>query len=182
MNRALGGLINFQKGLKIVAKWSIIIKLSKKLKHKGEFGMASVFDVAKYILEKLGKMSTWKLEKLCYYCQAWYYTWEESTLFGEEFQAWSNGPVCPDLYRQHKGRFLIDSEDLHIGDSSNLEAKEKDDIDIVLNNYGDWDAYMLREQTHSEQPWKEARGDTPDGVQSTALITCESMAAYYGSL
>ena len=32
--------------------------------------MATVFDVAKYILKKQGKMSTWKLQKLCYYAQA----------------------------------------------------------------------------------------------------------------
>ena len=28
--------------------------------------MANVFDVAKYILEKLGTLSTMKLQKLCY--------------------------------------------------------------------------------------------------------------------
>lgn len=32
--------------------------------------MANVFDVAKYILEKKGIMSTMKLQKLCYYAQA----------------------------------------------------------------------------------------------------------------
>ncbi len=34
-------------------------------------GMASIFDVAKYILNKAGAMCTWKLQKLCYYSQAW---------------------------------------------------------------------------------------------------------------
>ena len=33
--------------------------------------MASVFDVAAYILEKKGEMSTLKLQKLVYYAQAW---------------------------------------------------------------------------------------------------------------
>ena len=36
--------------------------------------MATVFDVAKYILEKKGEMNVWKLHKLCYYSQAWHYT------------------------------------------------------------------------------------------------------------
>lgn len=33
--------------------------------------MAIIFDTARYILEKEGQMSTMKLQKLCYYCQAW---------------------------------------------------------------------------------------------------------------
>lgn len=33
--------------------------------------MASVFDVAAYVLEKMGPMSAMKLQKLVYYSQAW---------------------------------------------------------------------------------------------------------------
>lgn len=32
--------------------------------------MTSIFDVAAYVLDKLGVMTTMKLEKLCYYPQA----------------------------------------------------------------------------------------------------------------
>ena len=56
--------------------------------------MASVFDVAKYILNNKGRMSTWKLQKLCYYSQAWSLAWTETPLFEEDFEAWKNGPVC----------------------------------------------------------------------------------------
>ena len=42
--------------------------------------MASVFDVAKYILQKSGSMSTWKLQKLCYYSQAWSLAWTEAPI------------------------------------------------------------------------------------------------------
>ena len=55
--------------------------------------MANVFDTAKYILEKSGKMSTMKLQKLCYYSQAWALVWDDAPLFDEDFQAWANGPV-----------------------------------------------------------------------------------------
>ena len=40
--------------------------------------MASVFDVAKYILEKQHPMTTMKLEKLVYYSQTWSVVWDES--------------------------------------------------------------------------------------------------------
>ena len=43
--------------------------------------MASVFDVAAYILEKQGEMTTLKLQKLVYYSQAWSLVWDEKPLF-----------------------------------------------------------------------------------------------------
>ena len=55
--------------------------------------MATVLDVAKYVLEHNGRMTTMKLEKLVYYCQAWSLGWDEVPLFEEDFQAWANGPV-----------------------------------------------------------------------------------------
>ena len=42
--------------------------------------MGSVFDTAKYILEKCGTMSTMKLQKLCYYSQAWSLVWDDAPL------------------------------------------------------------------------------------------------------
>ena len=34
--------------------------------------MASVFDVSAYILDRQGPMTTWKLQKLVHYSQAWH--------------------------------------------------------------------------------------------------------------
>ena len=39
--------------------------------------MTTVHDVAAYILQKLGKMTTMKLQKLVYYSQAWSLVWDE---------------------------------------------------------------------------------------------------------
>lgn len=75
--------------------------------------MTSIFDVAAYVLDKLGVMTTMKLEKLCYYSQAWSLVWDERRLFPERFEAWANGPVCPDLYHAHKGMFKITRGDIH---------------------------------------------------------------------
>ena len=70
--------------------------------------MATVFDVAAYILNQKGELTTWKLQKLVCYSQAWSPVWDEEPLFEEDIQAWINGPVCPALYNEHKGRFTID--------------------------------------------------------------------------
>lgn len=43
---------------------------------KGDEGLASVFQVARYILNHTGGMTTMKLEKLVYYCHAWSLAWD----------------------------------------------------------------------------------------------------------
>ena len=145
--------------------------------------MANIFDTAKHILEKQGCISTWKLQKLCYYAQAWTLAWSDGTpLFEENFQAWTNGPVCRELYELHKGKYVISVDELNAGDSKNLTNNEIENINVVLEDYGDKTPMWLREQTHIETPWKSARGDTPDNVRSENIITKDSMGAYYGSL
>jgi|SRR6516225_8231636 hypothetical protein len=69
--------------------------------------MATVFDVAAYILGKKGEMTAWKLQKLVYYSQAWSLVWDLRPLFAERIEAWPNGPVCPDLYRVHAGQLWL---------------------------------------------------------------------------
>ena len=142
--------------------------------------MATVFDTAKYILSKQGRMSTWKLQKLCFYSQAWALAWTESPLFKEEFQAWANGPVCPELFHAHKGKYMISEGDIK-GDPNELTDDERDTIDRVLEHYGAMEPYELREQSHAEDPWKNARGNTPEGAPCSTLITKDSIGEYYSS-
>jgi len=144
--------------------------------------MATVFDVAKYILHKKGEMSTWKLQKLCYYSQAWTLAWTGKPLFEEDFQAWRNGPVCPELFHEHKGLFSIKEEQLHKGDSTRLTEDEQDSVDTVLKGYGDMAPYELRNQTHVEDPWRNARGDLDAFAYSNTVIPKAVMGEYYGAL
>lgn len=149
-------------------------------KQRGEFAMA-VKDVAAYILERKGRMSAWKLQKLCYYAQAWTLAWDNVPLFDEEFEAWANGPVCPALFSLHRGAYMVTPEMIG-GQSNQLTDEQKENINIVLDAYGDKEAYWLREQTHSEQPWQQARGDYPPGAICREVISKDSMGEYYGSL
>lgn len=143
--------------------------------------MPTVFDIAKYILQKKGSMSTWKLQKLCFYSQAWSLAWTEKPLFTEDFEAWANGPVCKTLFDAHRGKFVISENEIS-GEPSNLSDDEKDTIDIVLRDYGDMQPYELRELSHNEKPWKEARGGLPEGVYGHTIIEKSAMGSYYGSL
>lgn len=142
--------------------------------------MANVFDVAQYILQEQGTVTTMKLQKLVYYSQAWSLVWDEKPLFKEKIQAWACGPVVRELYDEHKGRFLIDG--LEKGSIDNLKPEERETIDAVLNAYGDKSAQWLSDLTHMENPWNEAREGVPLGQNCENEITLASLAEYYGSM
>jgi uncharacterized phage-associated protein len=57
--------------------------------------MASVHDLAAYIIRTQGSMSPWRLQKLVYYSQAWALVWEDKPLFRARIEAWPSGPVVP---------------------------------------------------------------------------------------
>ncbi|NNH67983.1 Panacea domain-containing protein [Rhizobium laguerreae] len=141
----------------------------------------SVRDVAEYILRSRGEMTAMKLQKLVYYCQAWSLVWDERPLFDEPIQAWANGPVSPDLYDVHRGRFTLRSGQVG-GDPSKLDKDAEDTIKAVLDVYGNKSAQWLSDLTHSEQPWAEARDGLDPGDRSSRLISHAAMAEYYGSL
>ena len=143
--------------------------------------LATVFDVAKYILEKCGSMSTMKLQKLCYYAQAWSLVWDDAELFKNDFEAWANGPVCKELYLATKGIFSVNAHNEN-GNSDNLNYNQKDTIDRVLEHYAHHNPQWLSQLTLLEAPWREARIGIPAGVGSDRIISKESMAMYYGSL
>ena len=142
--------------------------------------MANVFDVAKYILEKQGPMTTMKLQKLVYYSQAWSLVWDEKRLFNEEIEAWASGPVVRELYDEHKGEFLISV--LGKGSIDDLKTEERETIDAVLQTYGDKSAQWLSDLTHLEKPWSDAREGIPVGQNCENEITLASMSEYYSSL
>ena len=142
--------------------------------------MATAKDVAAYILEKQGRMTTWKLQKLVYYSQAWGLVWDNEPLFTDRIEAWANGPVVPNLYKEHRGKFLISR--MRGGDPDNLLDYERETIDVVLDTYGDNSPQWLSDRTHREPPWREAREGMSAGERGNVQITIAAMADYYGSL
>ena len=141
--------------------------------------MASAHDVAKYILQAKDAMDTWKLQKLAYYSQAWHLVWDEEPLFDEPIEAWANGPVVPALFQVHRGKFRMASWPR--GNVGHLTRSQRESIDVVLRHYGRRTGFALRELTHKERPWKDARMGLPAGAASHTQITHDAMASYYGS-
>ena len=144
--------------------------------------MPSVHDVARYILQKRGSMSTWKLQKLVYYSQAWHYVWEDEQLFSEPVEAWADGPVVPVLFKEHKGKYTLSTSTYTQGSLRNLTASQRGSIDAVLGFYGDKSGHWLSELTHKEAPWKEARAGLGKNERGHKKIELEAMGRYYAPL
>jgi uncharacterized phage-associated protein len=143
--------------------------------------MSNANDVAAYILEQAGPMSTWKLQKLVYYSQAWSLVWDESALFADDIEAWANGPVIPNLYAAHRGRFTVSEGDI-AGDPGTLSDDERETVDAVIGFYGEKTGRWLSELTHQEDPWLNAREGLRPGQRGHRAITEGALADYYGSL
>ena len=141
--------------------------------------MASVHDVAAYILNNTGPMTAMKLEKLVYYCQAWSLVWEERPLFRERIEAWAAGPVVPALYYHHRGQFEVNGWN---GNPSALSQQQLETIDAVLKFYAAHTSQWLSDLTHREEPWIKARTGLASLERGNREITHASMHEYYASL
>ena len=138
--------------------------------------MTNIFNVAKYILDTIGgEISTMKLQKLCYYSQAWNLAWNGFPLFEENFLRWDNGPVCRELFDLHQGSFYVSTsiipESLLSGAMSEEEYRT---VNRIMENYGKFSGDELSYMTHNEDPWLNTPKDE--------IITKENIELYYGNL
>jgi uncharacterized phage-associated protein len=102
------------------------------------------------------ELSNLKLQKLLYYGQGHHLAEEHRPLFPEQIQAWSHGPVVPEVYHQYKGcgssTIELPTDDPFTWDE--VDRKTADLLSRVWNTYGGFSAGRLRSMTHSERPWQ----------------------------
>jgi len=142
--------------------------------------MATVHDVVAFILKRRGPTTAMKLQKLLYYSQAWSLVWDEKALFRARIEAWANGPVIPEVWRHHRGIYMVTA--WKFGKASALENSEQGTVDAVLEFYGDKSPQWLSDLTHMEAPWREARRGIPAGNAGGREITLSSMLDYYSNI
>ncbi len=149
----------------------------------------TVFDVANYFLQNADyddgdAITNLKLQKLVYYAQAWHLALCGKKLFSGRFEAWAHGPVCPELYRKCKeyGHDAIPQDALARLGQKRITGESLEILEEVLEVYGQFSASRLRELTHNEDPWKEARGDCSPGDRCNSVISEETMREYYRAL
>jgi len=139
--------------------------------------MADANDVAAAVLSELGEMTTMKLQKLVYYCQAWHVAQYRTPLFAEQIQAWKQGPVVPALWDRHRKSRTV--AEWPWGDAANLNENERATLAWVVAKYGRFSAERLSRMSHHEIPWRIARGALPDAAPSDAPISLNDMRRYF---
>ena len=153
------------------------------------YGSADIIDLAHWFVLK-ENMSHKKIQKLCYYAQAWSLAFNDMDIIeGIEFEAWPHGPVNRQLWDVLK-RFgwrdiKISDEMLDVIKQDNPLAFSKDQTEIlnfVWENYGDYYADDLEAISHNEDPWKEARIGKNKFEKSNQLISKETMKRYYSNV
>ena len=139
--------------------------------------MLSCYDAAKYFLAQASEdagdlISNLKLQKLVYYAQGFHLALYDEPLFPEVIEAWTHGPVVPDLYRYYKkyGAGAIPCPESI--DFSIYDEESKSLLDEVYCVFGQFAAWKLRKMTQEEYPWKLA-------VQNSATITHQSLQEYF---
>lgn len=135
-------------------------------------------DVSDYVIKRLTEKNLvpllqLKLHKLLYFCQKKALENTSEVLFPDVIEAWSNGPVVPSIWNEHRYERFIDSEPG--GDRKKLDADDRQAVEETLAQYGHFDAFDLVDLTHKDVPWKKARQGFRPGERSNVEITPESI-------
>lgn len=141
----------------------------------------SITDVAAFILNRTGTITTMKLHKLAYYAQAAHIVAHGGApLFPEDFYAWRSGPVAPLLFILHRHKFLIRPGELPQGDPDRLTDEDKGLIMRVCTLMDNMTGAELSERVLSEDPWLDARCNLkPWDTGGDTLIPKIAMGVYY---
>lgn len=122
-----------------------------------------------------------KLQKMLYYAQAWSLVIIEKPLFNDEFEAWSHGPVLPNIYEKYK-EHGYDTIPICDCNDNIIDSRIINLLLEVKSIYGEMSAKSLEELTHHESPWIIARGNRSKEERCNDIITKESMINYYSPL
>lgn len=145
--------------------------------------------LSEYILERGGKMSHLKLQKILFYIQALHLAYFDAPIIEDEFQAWLHGPVSRKVYDQIKGVSILYTEinyEPAAGGArpseilkAELTADQLDLVDEVIDEYGQLTSSQLEKLTHSEDPWINARRGYGVAERCEEVIPKEAMRQYY---
>ena len=114
----------------------------------------SANEVANFILanQKENTITNRKLQKLLYYCQAFYLKEEGTTLFSDKIEAWEFGPVCSNVYHTWKEYRYRPLPKISV-DANNYSEKAKKVIFLVIAIFGIYTHDELIEMSHIDAPW-----------------------------
>lgn len=134
--------------------------------------------IAQYVIWRESKhgrsVTNLRLQKLLYFIQAQVLVALTIPCFLDIIEAWSFGPVVPNIYHKYKifGSSAIPVEEI---DPTQIEQRVRNEIDKMLETCSQVSTSQLVEVTHNQDPWKNAYRKFND------RITNEAIRSYYAS-
>ena len=129
--------------------------------------MAKVQDVAKFFIGLANEqaeqnqgdlMTNLRLQKLLYFAQGWYLARYGKPLFSDEIEAWTYGPVVPEVYQTYKAK----GKDGIEGALPDAGAFTEDEFSLLLDVVREYDTFAtssLVSMTHKPgSPWSCVKG------------------------
>lgn len=137
--------------------------------------------IALYIVNTRKEITNLLLQKLLYYIKGLGTAIEGVTIIPEPCEAWRYGPVFPTVYEKYKifanGEIVTKLSKDYVDHL--LSDKEKHITDYVLDTFGIYNAWFLKDLTHSEEPWREARGGLDENDMSNNVIDDNVITDYF---
>ncbi|WP_366653605.1 type II toxin-antitoxin system antitoxin SocA domain-containing protein [Fodinicurvata sp. EGI_FJ10296] len=139
-------------------------------------------DMAKWFINRIDRESGesithLKVQKLLYFAQSYYLANKGVSLFGEDFEAWTHGPVLPSVFKEYSGNRW---EALPPADRMpELEGQVVSYLEAVYQNFAKFSAKELERITHQHDPWINARGDLPAEARCNNVIPKDVIKKYY---
>lgn len=155
------------------------IAVEKLINKKDLTKKSKINTVVNYLLDKCEDVTPLALQKLLYYIQGFYYAFNNKFLFVEDCQAWTHGPVYPEVYHKYKD-YKFDSIECNtkINDSVFMSS-EIAILDSIVKNFCCYSGKVLEKFTHSEYPWLSARGSLTEIEASNQIIYKEDIGKYF---
>ncbi len=126
--------------------------------------MLSAKDVARFFIKKGSDedddITNLKLQKLLYYAQGFHLALFGKPLFEEDIEAWTHGPVVPEVY--HKDKKYVKNPLPVEGVDDVMKNLTDDQIGFlyeIWSVFGQYSPWKLRDMTHQEKPWMDHEKD-----------------------
>lgn len=122
------------------------------------FAKYDALDVAEYVLwyceNTLKKpITNLQLQKILYYIQGRYIGEHREPLFDNDMEAWSYGPVIPDVYYEYKSFISEPITGISPQIQDLFEPNEFNLIQTVVRETYEMNVWELVKKTHKESPW-----------------------------
>ncbi|MBD5585607.1 MAG: DUF4065 domain-containing protein [Clostridia bacterium] len=158
--------------------------------------MYDALTIARYIVNYSNKiddvwLSNLKLQKLLYFCQAYFLLDKGLPCFRDTIEAWDFGPVVPAVYHEFKrfGAGWIPPVKQYYHkpdpkkpfdfvtmdfDETSIDKKTRKLVEDVVDNFKDYNNVALTTLAHGQEPWKRAFSSSMGNT-----ITNESLVDYF---